>query len=160
MYSIFYGVLGLFGWALIAILMATTLSTGQLPRYSQLDSPIAVSGNSLNPGMGVRPHLGYSAAAIANSAGYTETMKLILTDYVARLMPMNSTNAPVFCGVVNSTLSIASTVSQACVYDLTGYMADVNCTASNNYGYNDTQARPCVLVKINNVKRALFIRID
>jgi hypothetical protein len=152
MYSIFYGFLGLFGWAMIAILMATTLSTGQLPRYNQLESPIALSGSNLNPGMGVRPHLGYSSAAISNSAAFTETMKLILADYATRLAT-NATSkpAPVPCGPFFNGPLNSTTMSQACAYDLAGYFASLNCTLANNFGYNDTHARPCILVKINNV---------
>jgi hypothetical protein len=167
MYSVFYGTLGLFGWALIAILMATTLSTGQLPRYSQLSSPIAVGGN-LNPGMGVRPHLGYGAAAIANSADFTQTYELILADYAAR-DTVNGTSAPVTCDpsdysmmmmMSNMSSNMTMTTSgltTACIYDLQGYLQDVGCNATNNYGYNDTHASPCILVKLNNVNKKIIL---
>lgn len=63
MYVIFYGVLGAFGWAMMAIFMAITLTNTQTPPVVGLGSPMADSG-ILIPGMGVRPHLGTELSQI------------------------------------------------------------------------------------------------
>lgn len=142
MYFAFYTILGLFGWALVAILSAVVLSHGQLPVYSQSNSPIANPNGQLNPGMGVRPSIGYTnTPAISNNGDFTQTMNLILQDYDDRLH--HTQNCSESSGIV-------SNLTSACQYDLAKYMTSLNCTSANNYGYSD-RSRPCVLVKINNV---------
>lgn len=141
MYTIFYSLLGLFGWAMVAILGAIVLAQGQLPWYRGPNTPLYAATGALNPGMGVRPSIGLTnIPLISNNMDFTQTMQLILADYAERL-PYN----------YNCTQNMTSQMNMSCVYDLAKYMRDINCTQSNNYGYSDNN-RPCVLTKLNNVR--------
>lgn len=64
MYVVYYGVLGGFSWAMIAIFMGITKSAYLThPKYMGLSSPISSEGN-IYPGMGMRPHIGTGPSKI------------------------------------------------------------------------------------------------